>query len=83
MTGLLVPMVDRRNATMALNNSLQKLPRSLDYRRKGFVTAVKDQVRRSSHPSSRRESVRLQRCVSMTTDPSGQRQQKGFIKVSG
>lgn len=45
MTGLLVPMVDQRNATMALNGSVQRLPRNLDYRKKGAVTAVKDQVR--------------------------------------
>uniref|UniRef100_H3CKZ4 Cathepsin K n=1 Tax=Tetraodon nigroviridis TaxID=99883 RepID=H3CKZ4_TETNG len=43
MTGLLVPMVDQRNATMALNGSVQRLPRNLDYRKKGAVTAVKDQ----------------------------------------
>lgn len=46
MTGLLPPRADRRNATAALNSSVQKLPRSLDYRKKGAVTAVKDQVRR-------------------------------------
>lgn len=45
MTGLLVPMVEQRNATMRLNSSLQRLPRGLDYRKKGLVTPVKDQVR--------------------------------------
>lgn len=48
MTGLLVPLDDRRNVTMTLNNSIQRLPKHLDYRKKGFVTAVKDQVRRST-----------------------------------
>lgn len=47
MTGLLVPLDDRRNV-MTLNNSIQRLPKHLDYRKKGFVTAVKDQVRRST-----------------------------------
>lgn len=47
MTGLLVPMVEQRNAPTRLNGSLQRLPRSLDYRKKGLVTAVKDQVRRA------------------------------------
>lgn len=48
MTGLLVPLDDRRNSTMTLDNSIQRLPKQLDYRKKGLVTAVKDQVRRST-----------------------------------
>lgn len=71
MTGLLVPMVDQRNATMTFNNSVQKLPRSLDYRKKGIVTAVKNQVR-LFFSSQQRMGVN-KRCVSMTTDQSGQR----------
>lgn len=67
MTGLLVPMVDRRNTTMTLDNSLQKLPRSLDYRKKGVVTAVKDQVRPSFGAAFLRQQI----------------SQKGFRKVSG
>lgn len=48
MTGLLVPLNDQRNVTMALSNSIERLPKSLDYRKKGIVTAVKNQVRRST-----------------------------------
>lgn len=47
MTGLLVPMVEQHSAPTRLNGSLQRLPRSLDYRKKGLVTGVKDQVRRA------------------------------------
>ncbi|TWW79769.1 cathepsin K [Takifugu flavidus] len=43
MTGLLVPLNDQRNVTMALSNSIERLPKHLDYRKKGIVTAVKDQ----------------------------------------
>lgn len=44
MTGLIVPMDSVRNATMALNTSVHHMPRSLDYRKKGWVTSVKNQV---------------------------------------
>lgn len=70
MTGLLVPMVEQRNATMTLNSSVQKLPRSLDYRKKGVVTAVKNQVRRCP-------ALRFYDNRSVGT----RQQQKGFIRV--
>lgn len=47
MTGLLVPLNDQRNVSVALSNSIERLPTHLDYRKKGIVTAVKDQVRRA------------------------------------
>lgn len=52
MTGLLVPLNDQRNVTMALGNSIERLPKHLDYRKKGIVTAVKNQVRRSTRRSA-------------------------------
>lgn len=45
MTGLLVPMNSERSFTMALDDQVSKLPKSVDYRKKGMVTAVKNQVR--------------------------------------
>lgn len=42
MTGLVVPMNRERNFTY--DNSIHKLPKYLDYRKKGLVTSVKDQV---------------------------------------
>lgn len=45
MTGLVVPMTRERNFTMALDNSVQRLPKYLDYRKKKMVTSVKNQVR--------------------------------------
>lgn len=45
MTGLLVPDNSDRSFTMALDDSVQKLPKSVDYRKKKMVTPVKNQVR--------------------------------------
>ena len=45
MTGLQVPMNSDRSFTMSLDDKVSKLPKSIDYRRKGLVTPVKNQVR--------------------------------------
>lgn len=45
MTGLIVPLDSQRNATMTFNTSVHHMPKSLDYRKKGWVTSVKNQVR--------------------------------------
>lgn len=45
MTGLQVPMTHERSFTMALDDNVSKLPKFLDYRKKGMVTPVKNQVR--------------------------------------
>uniref|UniRef100_A0A3Q3IZW4 Uncharacterized protein n=1 Tax=Monopterus albus TaxID=43700 RepID=A0A3Q3IZW4_MONAL len=43
MTGLRVPQIHQRNSTTALNYSEANLPKSIDYRKKGMVTSVKNQ----------------------------------------
>ncbi|XP_075885396.1 cathepsin K [Nelusetta ayraudi] len=43
MTGLIVPLDSQRNATMTFNTSVHRMPKSLDYRKKGWVTSVKNQ----------------------------------------
>ncbi|XP_053182262.1 cathepsin K-like [Scomber japonicus] len=43
MTGLQVPMNSDRSFTMSLDDKVSKLPKSIDYRRKGMVTPVKNQ----------------------------------------
>lgn len=45
MTGLIVPLDSQRNATTTFNTSVHRMPKSLDYRKKGWVTSVKNQVR--------------------------------------
>lgn len=47
MTGLQVPMERDNRFTMPLGESVSRLPKFLDYRKKGMVTSVKNQVR---HP---------------------------------
>lgn len=70
MTGLLVPMSNQRNGTLPPSNDILKLPKSLDYRKKGMVTEVKNQVRRPPHARPRRRGWDLWElllCVSMIT----------------
>eukprot|EP00064_Thunnus_orientalis_P016093 superscaffoldBa00003114_g16156 len=43
MTGLQVPMNSERSFTMALDDKVSKIPKSVDYRKKGMVTPVKNQ----------------------------------------
>lgn len=50
MTGLLPPLNLERSFTMALDDEVTRLPKSVDYRRKGMVTSVKNQVRLLPHP---------------------------------
>lgn len=44
MTGLTVPLNRQRNTTMALSDTVHRLPKYLDYRKKRMVTSVKNQV---------------------------------------
>lgn len=43
MTGLQTPLNPGRNFNMSLDDKVSKLPKSIDYRKKGMVTPVKDQ----------------------------------------
>ncbi|XP_026228393.1 cathepsin K [Anabas testudineus] len=43
MTGLLVPLNHESSFTMDLDDKVSKLPKSVDYRKKGMVTSVKNQ----------------------------------------
>lgn len=45
MTGLQVPLTREPAFTMDLDGKVNKLPKFLDYRKKGMVTPVKNQVR--------------------------------------
>ncbi|KAF3839187.1 hypothetical protein F7725_017904 [Dissostichus mawsoni] len=53
MTGLLLPPTNgQRSFTMAFDDKLPKLPKSLDYRKKGMVTPVKNQLGRGPRGSA-------------------------------
>ncbi|XP_008287179.1 cathepsin K [Stegastes partitus] len=43
MTGLQIPLNSVRNFSMTLDHKVSKLPKFVDYRKKGMVTPVKDQ----------------------------------------
>lgn len=43
MTGLLIPLNTERSFTMALDEKVHNIPKSVDYRKKGMVTSVKNQ----------------------------------------
>lgn len=44
MTGLQMPLNPEPRVPMETDGSLIKLPKSVDYRKKGMVTSVKNQV---------------------------------------
>lgn len=60
LNGLLVPLNQERNFTMKLNNSVHQMPKYLDYRKKGMVTPVRNQVRDQLH-APQNDSIRLMR----------------------
>lgn len=43
MTGLLLPMQRNSSNTMALDDKVERLPKTVDYRKKGMVSSVKNQ----------------------------------------
>ncbi|XP_039475793.1 cathepsin K [Oreochromis aureus] len=43
MTGLQIPMNQERSFTLAMDDMPSKIPKSVDYRKKGMVTSVKNQ----------------------------------------
>lgn len=45
MTGLQIPVNQERSFTLAMDDMPSKIPKSVDYRKKGMVTSVKNQVR--------------------------------------
>lgn len=67
MTGLLVPTNPERSFTMALNDSVSRLPKSIDYRRKGMVTSVKNQVKKKKESA---QSALESRRVCLQQSPS-------------
>lgn len=59
MTGLQVPMNSERSFTMSLDDKVSKLPKYVDYRKKGMVTPVKNQVRAKNKKFTFESNVEL------------------------
>lgn len=81
MTGLIVPLDSQRNATtMVFNDSVHRMPKSLDYRKKGWVSSVKNQVRLLP-PGSDSAQARVARIHPSLPEKSKRKQENFLVQV--